>query len=78
MTTLAAYAACEGLRSPDGADLTSGVGRCQAQARAIAIAAYALSEGHRVDLASEPGRSLSESEAARAVLDGQTVMISLR
>lgn len=37
----------------------------------------ALSEGHRVELVSETGRALSESEAAAAVAAGRPVVVIL-
>lgn len=73
--TMLTYATREGLRSPDSSDLSTGIGRCQAQAWTLVIAAYAISEGHRVELASEPGRALSESEAAAAVLAGHPLVV---
>lgn len=41
----------------------------------IRAVSEALSEGHRVELASEPGRALSESEAAVAVLAGHPLVV---
>ena len=73
--TLSEYAVQQRLRPPDSSDLSTGIGRCQAQARTLVIAAYAISEGCRVELASEPGRALSESEAAAAVLAGHPLVV---
>ena len=74
---LSDYARRENLRPPDASDMTTGIGRCQHIARATSVASYALSEGARLEIATEPGRALSATEAASAAGRGLEVVVTL-
>lgn len=73
--SLSDYARRDGLRAPDDSDTRDNIGRIQFLARSLSVASSALSDGERLELQSEPGRALSETEATDAIRAGKTVEV---